>query len=156
MISFASNKQHGLGTLSAKVMLAALFIGLIGLSGCSSWNSLGVAIKDYEYASGQVALGQTKEEVLKLLEPTQANLTNKQRKAPEQYTKDGKLTEIYFYRSRSTSDGLVTDDEFTPYIFEDGVLVGVGWTLIGGPKTQAQTRDEDPRVRFHFGHTHFW
>jgi len=35
-------------------------------------------------------------------------------------------------------DGMKTDDEFTPYLFIDGRLVGVGWAIVGGPRTKGQ------------------
>ena len=44
-------------------------------------------------------------------------------------------------RTGRQPDGLTTDDEFTPYIFNNGKLVGIGWHLIGGPKTQGQAAD---------------
>jgi len=49
------------------------------------------------------------------------------------------LIEIYFMRSGRQPDGLRTDDEFTPYVFNDGKLVGVGWQVLGGAKSQGQT-----------------
>ena len=51
---------------------------------------------------------------------------------------NGNLVEIYFFRSAWQSDGLTTDDEFTPYVFKDGKLVAIGWTSIGGIKSQGQ------------------
>jgi len=53
------------------------------------------------------------------------------------------LVEILYYRSGWQRDGIVTDDEFTPYIFNDGVLVAIGWTTLGGPKTQALALPEN-------------
>jgi hypothetical protein len=45
-------------------------------------------------------------------------------------------------RSARQPDGLTTDDEFTPYIFNDGRLVGIGWQVLGGPKTQGQATSD--------------
>ena len=61
----------------------------------------------------------------------------------EAFIKDGKKVEILYYRSAWTSDGLMTDDEYTPtpYVFENGRLVAIGWTTLGGPKNVAQ-RDQ--------------
>jgi hypothetical protein len=39
--------------------------------------------------------------------------------------------------------GFVTDDEFTPYIFNDGKLVAVGWQTLGGIKSQGQARSNN-------------
>ena len=40
------------------------------------------------------------------------------------------------------ADGLTTDDEFTPYIFNNGKLVGIGWQVLGGPKSQGQATSD--------------
>jgi hypothetical protein len=133
--------------------LAKLIFVVSLLSACASLNSVSNAIDAYKSVAPTVSLGQDKEEVLAVLQPTQASLSASQSKAPESYVKEGKLTEIYFYRTRSFADGLLTDDEFTPYIFEDGTLVGIGWTLIGGPKTQARRNEQPAEVRLYGG---FW
>jgi len=36
-------------------------------------------------------------------------------------------------RSARQPDGLTTDDELTPYIFNDERLVGIEWQVLGGP-----------------------
>ena len=122
--------------------------GALALGGCAA-NSIYDSIDAYESVKQQVALGQTKQEVLELLQPTQRGLDSRFAKPPETYMQDGKTREIYFFRSRSFNDGIVTDDEFTPYVFEDGALIAIGWTAIGGPKTQAQTRNNDPDIHVH-------
>ena len=122
---------------------------VIFLASCATTQSLSNAIHDFEVQSRNIQLGQTKAEVLALLTPTQAELPARFAKPHEQFMEDNKLTEIYFFRSRSFPDGLVTDDEFTPYVFEDGILVAIGWTAIGGPKTQAQQRDNDTHFYHH-------
>lgn len=122
---------------------------LMSLMGCASTRSLNNAINAYRAEAGKIELGQSKQEVLAILEPTQAALSPQQRKEPEVFLEGDKRKEIHFFRSRSFADGLVTDDEFVPYIFENDKLVGIGWTVIGGPKTQAQTRENDSNVHFH-------
>jgi len=52
--------------------------------------------------------------------------------------KDGKKIEIYYFRSGRQPDGLITDDEFTPYVFTDEVLTGIGWQVLGGPNSIGQ------------------
>lgn len=133
------------GAVISKLFL--LLFSVVLIQGCASLQTIGRAIDAYEAQIHRVALGQSKESVLSILSPTQSMLSTTQVKPPEQYKEDEKLMEVYFFRSRSFPDGLVTDDEFTPYVFEDGILVAIGWTAIGGPKTQAQRRDDDD---FHF------
>ncbi len=130
-----------------RLQLALLLCLSVFLAACAGPGSIGGAIKAYEAVAPQVKLGQSKAEVLAILQPTQAELSTRQTKASETFMEGDVLKEVYFFRSRSFNDGLVTDDEFTPYVFEDGVLVAIGWTAIGGPKTQAQQRDNDD---FHF------
>ena len=50
------------------------------------------------------------------------------------------MIEILYFRSGWQSDGITTDDEFTPYVFNDDVLVAIGWATLDGPKTQGQSR----------------
>jgi hypothetical protein len=110
---------------------------LLGLfCGCS--NPAGKAVSQYHGVAGQIQLGMSKDSVLGILEPTQQELSLRQTRGPEQYTQDGVHIEIYFFRSHANYDKILTDDEFTPYIFHDGKLAAIGWTAIGGPKTQAQ------------------
>lgn len=134
----------------AKMIKAGMgLLAVFFLASCASTQSITTAIHAFEQQSQNIQLGQTKAAVLAMLTPTQAEMPARYAKPHEQFIEDDKLTEIYFFRSRSFSDGLVTDDEFTPYVFEDGVLVAIGWTAIGGPKTQAQPRDNDTHFYRH-------
>ena len=72
------------------------------------------------------------------LEPTQKGLPRSVRKSPEKYIKNGVTVEIHFIRSSRQPDNRTTDDEFVPYLFNDGKLVGIGWILLGGPTTRGQ------------------
>ena len=119
------------------------------LAACASNQSITAAISAYQQQAEKVSLGQTKEEVLALLQPTQMHLRSQSIKAAETYIDNDRLKEIVFFRSRTFADGILTDDEFTPYVFEDGVLVAIGWTAIGGPKTQAQSRNNDSTIHLH-------
>ena len=129
---------------SIKFLGAASVIFL--LSACASNQSISTAILAFEAQAGNVQLGQSKAEVLAMLSPTQASMPSRFGKPFEAYIEDDKLKEVYFFRSRSFADGLVTDDEFIPYVFEDGVLIAIGWTAIGGPKTQAQQRESELHI----------
>lgn len=114
------------------IILASVF-----LTGCSTINIYS-AISKYEKVAEQVNLGDSKDKALAILMPTQARLFSGLKKAPEKYIKEGVLVEIYFMRSLHQPDGLTTDDEFTPYLFNDGKLVGIGWQVLGGASTQGQ------------------
>lgn len=98
------------------------------------------AITAYDSVADQIRLGDSKEEVLTIFQPIIDKVTPAERKRAEQYKQDGILVEIIYMRSANYVDGLVTDDEFIPYVFHDGVLVGIGWQILGGPKTQGQVQ----------------
>lgn len=118
-----------------KFSLALLCILLI--SGCAI-SQIDSTISKYESVADKVELGDSKEKALSILQPTQSDLPQSARKNPEKYIKDGVKVEIYYMRSARQPDGLTTDDEFVPYLFNDGKLVGIGWQVLGGPKTQGQ------------------
>lgn len=120
-------------------LLIFWWVACLTISGCSKVTS---SITAYHAAAPQVRLGMTKDQVLAILEPTQMDLPISQRKPSEQYNKDGKLVEIYFFRSYSNYDEVRTDDEFVPYLFRDGILESIGWTALGGPGTQVTPRPE--------------
>jgi hypothetical protein len=86
-------------------------------------------------------LGDRKADVLAVPEPTQADLRDDERRAPDRYMDGSGTVEIYYFRSSRQPDDLTTDDEFTPYVFRDGRLVAIGWQVLGGPKTQGQARE---------------
>ena len=98
------------------------------------------AIALHKTAAAQVRLGDSKEKVLGLLEPTQFGLLSNEIKAPVAYPTelaDGRpaMVEVFYFRShrypdeRSTNhQGEAQPDDFTPYIFTDDVLTGIGWT----------------------------
>ncbi|TKB87437.1 MAG: DUF3192 domain-containing protein [Nitrospira sp.] len=118
-------------------MLSAFLV----LTGCVSMQ-IDSAISKYAATAEQVELGDTKEKVLAILAPTQENVPKSARKSSDKYIKDGVKVEIYYMRSARQPDGLTTDDEFTPYVFNDGKLVGIGWQILGGPKTQGQATSD--------------
>jgi hypothetical protein len=120
--------------------LSSATLILVVMGGCSTLGIRG-AIDHHRIHSQEVELGDTPAEVRSVLDPGEARLDARTSRPPEVFTKDGKNVQILYYRSGWVSDGLSTDDEFTPYIFEDGRLVAIGWTALGGPKNVAQ-RDQ--------------
>ena len=119
-------------------LLCFLITSIFGC-GISSITQVNNSIVEYRNSSSKVTLGDTKEKVLSILIPTQSKLPITEQKEQESYIKDGKRIEIYYFRSKQEIDGLTTDDEFTPYIFTDGILTGTGWQVLGGPKSVGQT-----------------
>lgn len=125
--------------------MRVLIIGvaaLINLTGCGSAFYIDQATNQYDAVESRVNLGDSKDEVLAILLPTQVNVPRNSKKKPDRYLKNGVNVEIFYMRTGRQPDGITTDDEFTPYIFNDGKLVGIGWALIGGPKSHGQARSD--------------
>lgn len=119
--------------------LSVLLLFAVSLTGCVGMQ-IDSAISQYEAVADRVELGDSKENVLAILQSTQDGMSKSNRKNPEKYIKEGVKVEIYYMRSGRQPDGLTTDDEFVPYLFNDGKLVGIGWQVLGGPKTHGQAK----------------
>lgn len=117
------------------LILTMLITGCVGMQ-------IDSAISKYNAVANQVELGDSKEKVLAILLPTQSNVPKSLLKNPEKYIKEGVKIEIYYMRSGRQPDGITTDDEFAPYLFNNGKLVGIGWQVLGGPKTQGQATSD--------------
>jgi len=113
-------------------------ISLVFLSGCANVAAINDSISGYAKVSNQISLGDSKSKVLAILEPIQAGIEADSKKPSESFIKGGVNHFIYYARSGRVPDGLVTDDEFTPYSFENDSLVAIGWTYLGGTKTQGK------------------
>lgn len=134
---------------SPSIRKAVCLFGLVVMLGACTASSIDRVTAQYDAVEHQINLGDAKDHVLSILEPTQAALPRNARKKPDRYLKDGVHVEIFYMRTNHQRDGITTDDEFTPYIFNDGKLVGIGWHLIGGIKSQAQVRPRsDPPLGF--------
>ena len=113
-------------------MIFLLTIFAISLSGCEAVHS---SIRQYYAVADQVQLGDSKEKVFGVLMPTQEKLPFDEMKPADFYMEGGNLMEIHYFRSGRQPDNLTTDDEFTPYVFKNGVLIAIGWKTLGGPKS---------------------
>lgn len=107
--------------------LAVLLV--LFLFGCTE-HRVDESIKKYQDVAPKVQVGDSEEKVLALLEPTQKGVPDKALKQPEQYLENNGLREVYYFRSSRTPDGMTTDDEFTPYIFQNRKLVAIGWNAL--------------------------
>ncbi|MBC8493604.1 MAG: DUF3192 domain-containing protein [bacterium] len=122
-----------------KITFLILAVSILTLSGCAV-QKIDDAITNYRQVSHQISLGDSKAKVVSILDEAQKDVPIKWRKSSETYIKDDVEVEIYYSRTRRQADGLVTDDEFTPYVFNNSKLVAIGWTSIGGTKSQGQAR----------------
>jgi len=122
---------------------ACVILACNALAGCGLDQQFRIdsVITDYYRLASQIHLGDSKEKVQEILGPLQNRLDSTQRKPSQAFQQDGKLVEIFYFRTQRIPDGLTTDDEFTPYIFIDGKLQGVGWTALGIPITRVSYKN---------------
>jgi len=130
------------GRVNFKYLVSISLILII--SGCATraTSPYQLTVDDYMQAAPRVSLDMTKSQVVTILQPSQRRLKNTEIKQPDMYKKDGVLVEILYFRSGWQSDGLTTDDEFTPYLFNNGNLVAIGWAVLGGARSQGQTTSQ--------------
>ena len=89
-------------------------------------------IEEYNEAARLVHLGDSKEKALGILEPTQTGIDVRGKREPERFIdENGVRVEIYYFRSRIRPDAPISDGDFTPYLFNDGRLVAIGWSSLG-------------------------
>jgi len=125
---------------SRKTYLISSIFSISLLSGCAM-SPYQQTVDDYVVAYQNISLGMLKHEVVSILTPSQKRMSSSELKQPDMYKKDGVNVDILYFRSGWNSDGLTTDDEFTPYVFNNDKLVAVGWQSLGGAKSQGQARD---------------
>ena len=118
------------------------FLALLTVSACAY--QIDSSIAKYNAVADRVQLGDSRNKVLSILNPTQKGMPQNSRKNPDKYIKNNVLVEIYYFRTGRQPDGLTTDDEFTPYLFNDGKLVAIGWEVLGGPKSVGQVIQPAP------------
>jgi hypothetical protein len=98
-------------------------------------------IKKYDVIKSEISLGDTKNKVVGLINNYHKSFHESFRRDSESYIKEnGVVVDIHYALTNHYRDGLISDDEYTPYIFNNNKLVGIGWSLIGGPKTQGQIK----------------
>ena len=99
------------------------------------------AVANYKAQAAKIKLGDSRDRVLELIEPTQFQLESNEIKAPVAMATQSEsgadsMIVVHFFRSarhdydQPNAQGLPPDDDFTPYIFTDDVLTGIGWPTL--------------------------
>lgn len=112
--------------------LITLFLG-VQLTGCvyvDGGSRYAATVSDYARTAAQVQIGMSPAQVSGILEPTQSRLRALDRRPEERYLEDGAEVLVRYYRSGWQEDGRLTDNEYTPYRFEDEQLVSIGWLAL--------------------------
>ena len=112
-------------------------LAVLILEGCvgSDYMSRDTIIETTSSSLYQLELGTNRSEALPIINNAVSMFRNKgieYIKPPQKFIKGDKKYEIFYVMSSRIPDGLITIEEFTPYIFENDILIGVGWTSVGG------------------------
>ena len=110
--------------------LLAVIAACVSIVGCAPTAVTQQAVTDYQTVASQISIGDAKEYVLSALHTSQQAIPAQFKKPSEQYLSYGEQVEIHFVRTALTSGVENADDDFTPYVFKNDVLVSVGWTYV--------------------------
>ena len=101
-----------------------------GVAGCAPSMMTQRAVEDYPVLASTVSIGDAKEYVLSILQSNQDLIPAHFRKRHEQYLSYGETVEIHFARTDLASGIANSDEDFTPYVFRNDILVSVGWRYV--------------------------
>lgn len=110
--------------------LMAVIAACVSVVGCVPTAVTQQAVTDYQTVASQISIGDAKEYVLSAIYTSQQAIPAQFKKPSEQYLSYGEQVEIHFVRTALTSGVENADDDFTPYVFKNDVLVSVGWTYV--------------------------
>ena len=110
--------------------IIAVMATFVTIAGCGSNPVTQKAVADYQSVASQISIGDTRDYVLAILQTNQQVIPSHFKRRPERYLSYGEQVEIHFVRTGLDSDGSDNDDDFTPYVFKNDVLVSVGWTYV--------------------------
>jgi len=113
-----------------KFGIVALVVALLSVAGCAPNPVTQNAVADYKSVASQISIGDAREHVLAILQTNQQVIPSHFKRQPERYLSYGEQVEIHFVRTGLSSGGNNNDDDFTPYVFKNDVLVSVGWTYV--------------------------
>lgn len=121
------------------VMVLGILSLIIGCSGgMDRSKAFSTSMKKYNAVRSGIKIGDAQDITIASLENVQKEIARfpEMKRDMESYNHDGKKIDIYYVRTNHYPDGLMTDDEFTPYVFVDSILTAIGWKDLGGSKTQ--------------------
>jgi len=85
----------------------------------------------------KISLGMKKQKVLEIMGRKTFYQRNPYTLVPNPYRVESSRTEagknyeiVFYYTDIKKQDGALTDDELTPLVFENGILIGWGWLFV--------------------------
>ena len=121
--------------------VVTLAIIMIGLNGCAPNTITKQAVEEYEKAYSKISIGDARGHVLTILDTSQRVIPLRFRKRPERYLSYGEQVEIHFVRTGLESGISNHDDDYTPYVFKNDVLVSIGWTYVSKTEFLNKSRE---------------
>ena len=105
-----------------------LLVLVIMISGCTESDRIRVMNRENLM---KLSIGITKQEVLDIMGTETFGSINNPYKNEVLYGKNGKVLEVlYYYTDKKSADGVITDDELTPLVFDGDKLIGWGWGFL--------------------------
>ena len=121
--------------------LVTLAIVIFGLFGCAPNMVTMKAVEDYEKAYSKISIGDARGHVLAILDTSQQVIPLRFKKRSERYLSYGEQVEIHFVRTGLESGISNHDDDYTPYVFKNDVLVSIGWTYVSKTEFLNKSRE---------------
>lgn len=121
--------------------LVALAVVMVSLFGCAPNMVTKQAVEDYGTAYSKISIGDAREHVLDILDTSQQVIPLRFKKRPERYLSYGEQVEIHFVRTGLESGISNHDDDYTPYVFKNDVLVSIGWTYVSKTEFLNKSRE---------------
>ena len=108
----------------------ALVVAVLSVAGCAPNPVTQKAVAEYKSVASEISIGDAREYVLAILQMNQQVIPSYFKRQPERYLSYGEQVEIHFVRTGLSSGDSNNDDDFTPYVFKNDVLVSIGWTYV--------------------------
>lgn len=105
------------------------------ITGCATLSEIRATNRE---RLNKVSIGMTKEEVLNIMGTKRINayddmslveVINNPYKTEILRGKDRTFEVLYYYTEHKRADGAISDDELTPLVFDEGKLIGWGWSF---------------------------
>ena len=103
-----------------------ILLVFIFISGCREHSTIDSVVEKYHATADQVNIGDSKLKALKVLLPTQQELHPNYKKPTKKTMLEGRLVEVYFIRSGQFDVTASDCENYTPYVFVDGILQLIG------------------------------
>lgn len=125
-----------------KKLLYLLVMAML-TSGCTTWLSLSQATAPTRENLMKISIGMSKQEVINTvgtetkkvyyhggLDKWAYTTVNNPYRSEILQGKDKTLEVIYYVSDDKNNDGAISDDELTPLVFDNGKLIGWGWSFL--------------------------